>query len=178
MGFCLIWKLRTLQRVLGFVFWSWAFGLAFFQWVFFDGFLFSLKVEDLTTSSWICILKLGLRPSFFFNDKFYVFLDLDDGRWGLRSSIGLVTLRLGLRPSFILNHKVWLFLDLDDGALDLSLMKNYEGFWTWMMGRWTWSLEADPSASSLMRNYHCFRTWMMGRWTFHLEAGPSAQLHS
>ena len=30
-----------------------------------DGFLFNLKVKDLTTSSWICLLKLGLRPSFF-----------------------------------------------------------------------------------------------------------------
>ena len=34
-------------------------------------------------------LKLDLRPSFIFNDKLYLFLDLDVGRWGLRSSIGL-----------------------------------------------------------------------------------------
>ena len=60
-------------------------------------------------------LKLGVRPSFFLNDKLYLFLDLDVGRWGLRSSIGLVTLKLGLRPSFILNDKLWLLLDLDVG---------------------------------------------------------------
>ena len=101
MGFCWIWKLGILPRVLGFVFWSWAFGPAFFLmsllgWVsvqsercwsyhefldlsfeagpsaqlflkrvFLDGFLFNLKVKDLTTSSWICLLKLGLRPSVF-----------------------------------------------------------------------------------------------------------------
>ena len=51
-------------------------------------------------------LKLDLRPSFIFNDKLYLFLDLDVGRWGLRSSIGLVTLKLGLRPSFILNENL------------------------------------------------------------------------
>ena len=71
-----------------------------------------------------------------------------------------------------------LFLDIDDGALDLSLRTNYNCFWTWMMGRWTWSFEANPSASRALTNYACFRTWMMERWTCHLEAGPSAQLHS
>ena len=79
-------------------------------------------------------LKLGLRPSFIFNDKLYLFLDLDVGRWGLRSSIGLVTLKLGLRPSFILNDKLCLFLDLDVGRWDLSL--HYS----------TCHLEAGPSA--------------------------------
>ena len=79
-------------------------------------------------------LKLDLRPSFIFNDKLYLFLDLDVGRWGLRSSIGLVTLKLGLRPSFILNDKLCLFLDLDVGRWDLSLQ------------HWTCQLEAGPSA--------------------------------
>ena len=41
----------------------------FFKWVFLDGCLFNLKVKDLTASSWICLLKLGLRPSFFFNES-------------------------------------------------------------------------------------------------------------
>ena len=79
-------------------------------------------------------LKLGLRPSFSLNDKLYLFLDLDVGRWDLslqhhcfwtwmlgdgtcHSSIGLVNLKLGR----ILNDKLCLFLDLHVGKRDLSL---------------------------------------------------------
>ena len=129
---------------------------------------------------WTCHFEAGPWPSFVLDSKLWFSGLWWWPRWGIGLFILMPTchLKLGLRPSFILNNKLWLFLDLDDGALVLSLMTNYDCFWTWMMGRWTWSFEADPSASSVMTNYDCFRTWMMERWTCHLEAGPSAQLLS
>ena len=51
-------------------------------------------------------------------------------------------------------------------------------FRTYMMGHWSRSFDAIPSASFVMTNYDCFWTWMMENWNCHFEAGPSAQLRS
>ena len=109
---------------------------------------------------WTCHFEAGPWPSFVLDSKLWFSGLWWWPRWGIGLFILMPTchLKLGLRPSFILNNKLWLFLDLDDGALVLSLMTNYDCFWTWMMGRWTWSFEADPSASRVMTNYACFRT--------------------
>ena len=108
MGFCSIWKLMILPRVLGFVFWSWAFGPAFFKWVFLDGFLLNLKVKDLTTSSWICLLELGLRPSVFFNESSWMGFCLI---WKLRilpRVLGFVFWSWAFGPAFFLISLLWL----------------------------------------------------------------------
>ena len=73
-----------------------------------DGFLFNLKIDDLTSSSWICLLKLGLRPSFFlkcvFLDGFLLNLKVKD----LITSSWICLLKLGLRPSvFLMNLLGW-----------------------------------------------------------------------
>ena len=64
-----------------------------------NGLLFNLKVKDLTTSSWICLLKLGLRPSFFkrvFFDGFLFNLKVEN----LTTSSWICLLKLSLRPRF------------------------------------------------------------------------------
>ena len=80
--------------------------------IFLGWFLLSWTVEDPTMSSWICLLKLGLRPSFFFlmcllgwtlfSSKSLLFLDgflcslkVEDHTM----SLWMCLLKLGLRPS-------------------------------------------------------------------------------
>ena len=112
-------------------------------------------------------------------------------------SIGLVDLELGLRPSFILNDKlVTPALDLFSWRWAIGpasfLIKNYDCFWTWMLGHWTChtcigfvNLKLNLWPSFILNDKSClFLDLDVGRgalslrhWTCHLEAGPSAQLY-
>ena len=158
-------------------FWSWAFGPA--------SFLIRSHYHFWTWcwSIGLVLLKLGLRPSFIFDKKSLLFLDLDVGAldvsfwsWAFGPASFLIrnhycfwtwmlehwTCPSEAGPSAQLhfNKKSLLFLDLDVGALDLSL----------------WRRAFGPD-SVLIRHHHCFWTWMSEHWTCPFEAGPSAQLH-
>ena len=129
------------------------------------------------------LVKLGLQPSFIFNNKSLLFLDLDGGAldlsfwsWALGPASFLIKdhdcfwtwmlehwtclLKVGLRPSFISNGKSFSCRDLDIGALDLAL--------------WSWAL--DPTSLSI-RNYDRFWGWMLEHWTCPFENGSAAQPH-
>ena len=153
-------------------FWSWAFDPAsllirshyhFWTWCWSIG---------------LVLLKLGLRPSSIFNKKSLLFLDLDVGAldlsfwsWAFSPASFLIRNRYcfwtwmlehwtcPFEAGPIFNEKSCLFLDLDVGALDLS-------FWSW----------AISPASSLIRNLNGFWTWMVEHWTCPFEAGSLAQL--
>ena len=117
------------------------------------------------TSVGLVILKLGLRPSLILDKKNCCFWTWMLGHWTCHFGAGPW-------PSFVLDSKLWffrtwsrsfsfrridklwLFLDLDHGALDLSS-------WSWAFG----------PASFLIRNYDCFWTWMLGHWTCHTSVG-------
>ena len=55
-----------------------------------------------------------------------------------------------------------------DADLKSRDAEQLRSFWSWALG----------PASFLIRNYHGFWTWMLGHWTCHLGARPSAKLHS
>ena len=103
---------------------------------------------DLSFWSWVC------DPASLLMRNYNCFWNWMLGHRTCHSSVGLVILRLGLRPSLLLNKQKNVS---GLGCWDTGLVTPASDLlpWSWAFG----------PTSFLMRNYDCFWTWMLGHWT-------------
>ena len=153
--------------------WSWAFGPAFFIMSLLVEFRSSLKVDEFIMSSWTCLVKLGLRPSFLSSWAFLVEFLFSRNVDSCFLSSWTYLVKLGLRPSFFHNESSWLNFGL---VWKFMILLRILG-----LVLWSWAFGPAFFLMSLLEWVSVWSECWLFYYTFldlSCEAGPSAQLFS